>query len=374
MYYYTAATDLVRLLGDSSSEAAKVKLALDRLWRDMVDKKVYVTGALGSVRQWEGFGPAYNLNDLETDGCYAETCATFALINWCQRMLRLELKSEYADVMEIGLYNGFLGAVSIEGDAFYYQNVLRTKSGCPKDRSKWFGVACCPPNVAKLLGSMGSLIYSIKSEEKLVAIHLFIESELRVPGEQVVITQQTNLPWSGQVVITVKGTTGLALRIPNWATDTYDCSIKGVTKDGYLYIEPMSDYQVTLNLPVAPRKIYANPMTGKDEICIARGPLIYCIEDVDNSDVDVDNIILLDGPLDDGQSLGIAGVDDVATVTASARQLQTPSTVSSLYTSTPWKYEDNVRQVVAVPYFLRANEGGNGAMRVWTGRQHVPIS
>lgn len=375
MYYYTAATDLVRLQA-SDPKAAELRAALTRLWRNMVDKKIYVTGALGSVRQWEGFGPAYNLNDLEIDGCYAETCATFALINWCQRMLRLELKSEYADVMETGLYNGFLGAVSIEGDAFYYQNVLRTVSGQPKHRSKWFGVACCPPNVAKLLGSLGSLIYSTKLEQNLVAVHLFIESELRVPGTNVIITQKTDLPWTGKVVISVKGTMGLALRIPSWAAGVYSCSMDGIVKDGYLYIEPHSDFNVTLELPVNPRKLYANPLTGKDDICIARGPLIYCIEDVDNTNVDVDNMILLDSPVEDGKSLRIAGVDNVMTVTTSARQMQSARAhgAQPLYRNRPWDFEDQVRQVVAVPYFLRANRGGDGAMRVWTRRCHATSS
>ncbi|ETN44077.1 uncharacterized protein HMPREF1541_10942 [Cyphellophora europaea CBS 101466] len=98
----------------------------------MADRKLYVTGAIGSVRQWEGFGPPYLLPDLEDAGCYAETCASFALVNWCSRLLRIDLQGKYGDVMEITLYNAFLGAVSVEGDAFYYQNVLRTLTNKPK--------------------------------------------------------------------------------------------------------------------------------------------------------------------------------------------------------------------------------------------------
>lgn len=371
MYYYTAATDLIRIQANKEPElAAKISCALDRLWRDMVDKKMYVTGGIGSVTQWEGFGPAYRLGDLETEGCYAETCATFALINWCQRRLRLDLKGEYADVMEISLYNAFLGAISMEGDAFYYQNVLRTISGKPKERSKWFGVACCPPNVAKLLGSMGSLIYSFQPQKPMVAIHLYIESEIRVPGTDITISQKTNMPWSGEVDIKVSGTTALALRIPGWAAGSgYECSIAGEERDGYLYIASSTNAHIRLSLPLSARKVYANPRTDKNEICIMRGPLVYCFEDVDNSNVDVDNIALVDGQVQEAEKLSIAGVEQVVTIRTKAKQLENAVSGTSLYGGSPWRYGAQEAEVIAIPYFLRANRGGNGAMRVWTPRQ-----
>ncbi|KAF4449886.1 DUF1680 domain protein [Fusarium austroafricanum] len=235
MYFYTAAADLVRMSSDVDN-AHKLKTALVRLWRDMVDKRMYVTGSLGSVRQWEGFDPAYVLPDLEQEGCYAETCATFALINWCVRMLRLELDSEYADVMEIALYNGFLGAVNQERDAFYYENVLRTKNGEFKERSKWFDVACCPPNVAKLLGNLGSLIYSHNGSGDLIAVHQYIDSQLSIPDRGIVIKQKTDMPWDGHVVLSVQGSARLALRIPSWARD-WTCSLEGDLRRGYLCLD-----------------------------------------------------------------------------------------------------------------------------------------
>lgn len=374
MYYFTAATDLARLLTDKDADAAgKVKHSLDLLWRDLVDGKMYVTGGIGSVRQWEGFGEPYALPDLESQGCYAETCATFALINWCQRLLRLDLKSEYGDVMETCLYNAFLGAVNTDGDAFYYQNVLRTVSGRPKERSKWFGVACCPPNVAKLLGSLGPLIYSLSPDNSQVAIHLYIGSEFTVPGTDIVISQETSLPWSGDVTITVKGQSaiGLALRTPSWASGAgqFQCSADGEIKDGYIHIPPTASADVKLTFSVAPRTIYANPLTGKDEMCLARGPLIYCIEDVDNDNegIDIDTVALVDTEVREGAKTSIAGVDGVVPLVAKGRQL-VPWKSQSLYGAQPWQYEKKARDVVAVPYFLRANRGGNGAMRVWTKR------
>jgi len=359
MYYYTAAADLARLTDDK-----KLKEALDRLWRNMVDKKIYITGGLGSIRQWEGFGPEYLLGDSNEDGtCYAETCASFALIIWCQRMLRLSLNVEYADVMEVALYNAVLGAVSLDGGAFYYENPLRTYTGHQKERSKWFEVACCPPNVAKLFGLMGGLIYSSKKD--VVAVHLYIESTFTVPGTDVVVSQKTSMPWSGEVEITVKGKTGLALRIPGWAS-SHECSVEGELKDGYLHLPPSEDTVVKLKLPLEARKFYANPKTGKDEIAIMRGPLVYCIEDVDN-DVDVDDIALVDVSIKEAEPVSIAGVENVIPIMASGKEL-VQDTSSALYTSKPWNYSEGTKQLKFIPFFLRANRGGNGGMRVWNKR------
>ncbi|KAK6835622.1 hypothetical protein RU639_002360 [Aspergillus parasiticus] len=366
MYFYTAATDLVRLTGNK-----KIEAAISRLWRDMVDHKLYITGGLGAVPRWEGFGRAYLLGDSESDdACYAETCASFALINWCQRLLRLRLHSEYADVMEITLYNGFLGAVNLKGDSFYYGNPLRTYAGRGKERNKWFGVACCPPNVAKLLGSLGSLIYSYK--DGLAVIHLYIESEFKVPGTEVVISQQSNMPWSGDVTIKIRGTTALALRIPDWA-DGYTCSLPGDVVHGYLYIPESRDRTIHLTLPLKARKVYAHPKTGKDEICLMRGPLVYCFEDVDNKDIDIDHTALLDTDVQECDPISVGSLDDVVPIAAAGKQLIIRNW-SSLYGSEPWTYESGERKVVAVPFFLRANRGGKGAMRVWTKRLDASLA
>lgn len=365
MYFTTAATDYVRFTGDQ-----QVQTAVDRLSRDTIDTKLYVTGGLGAIRQWEGFGPQYFLADTEEgNGCYAETCASFALVIWCSRLLRLSLKSEYADVMEVTLYNGFLGAVSLDGQSFYYQNPMRTYTGRPKERSSWFDVACCPPNIAKLLGLLGSLIYSFK--EDTVAIHLWIESQFAVPNTDVVISQKTDMPWSGEVEIAIQGSkpVNLALRIPGWTAGRYDCSVKdGELRDGYLYFSSLKDTTISLRFPLQARKVYANPKTNKDEICIMRGPLVYCIEDVDNNDVDVDNIALVDDrPIREGPAVKIASVDNVIPITAPGKELvNTPW--SSLYGSEPWKYGDETKELTFVPFFLRMNRGGRGGMRVWVKR------
>ncbi|CAH0055204.1 unnamed protein product [Clonostachys solani] len=369
MYFYTAATDLIRL-SPEKEENAPIKAALDRLWRDMIDKKIYVTGGIGSVRQWEGFGQAYSLPDLEHEGCYSETCATFALINWCNRLLRLDLNSEYGDVMEVALYNGFLGAVNQEGDAFYYQNVLRTRSGESKERSKWFGVACCPPNVAKLLGNMGSLIYSHDPSSHLVAIHQYITSELKTADGNISISQKSNLPWQGRVTLSVQGSTKLALRIPSWANG-WTCSATGRLEKGYLYCSA-ENTEIHINLPIMFRKVYSHPATGKNDVCLMRGPLVYCLEDVDNKEIDIDRAGIMDGPVNDKSTISICGLDGVVTGQAEGRQLRN-SNKSRLYEESPWEYDSRKRDLIAIPYFLRANRGGEGAMRVWAPRlSNVP--
>ncbi|GES64124.1 DUF1680 domain protein [Aspergillus terreus] len=366
VYYMTAATDYVRLTGNRA-----VQEAVDRLWRDTVDTKIYVTGGLGAMRQWEGFGPRYFLGDAEEGHtCYAETCASFGLINWCSRMLRLKLHSEYADVMETALYNAFLGAVGLDGKSFYYENPLMTYTGHPKPRSTWFEVACCPPNVGKLLGSLGSLIYSYLESDDIVAVHLWIASEFTVPNSGTVVSQKTNMPWSGKVELAVRGpkAVNLALRIPNWAMSGYTCSVAGgEMRDGYLYLSAVRDSTVELDFPIEPRKVYANPLTGKNEVAIMLGPLVYCIEDVDNESVDMDYVALTDGPVGKGPPKKIATVEDVI-------PLHTPGKVlvnkqwSSLYGLSPWQWSSETVDMVLVPYFLRMNRGGNGGMRVWNRR------
>ncbi|KAL4888351.1 hypothetical protein BDV59DRAFT_188697 [Aspergillus ambiguus] len=366
VYYLTAATDYVRLSGNRA-----VQDAVDRLWRDTVDAKIYVTGGLGAMRQWEGFGPRFFMGDAEEGHtCYAETCASFGLINWCSRMLRLKLHSEYADVMETALYNGFLGAVGLDGKSFYYENPLTTYTGHPKPRSTWFEVACCPPNVGKLLGSLGSLIYSSLGSDNTVAVHLWIASDFTVPNSAgTVVSQKTNMPWSGKVEITVRGpkAVNLALRIPSWASD-YTCSVSGgETRDGYLYLPAVQDSTVELEFPIEPRKVYANPLTGKDEVAVMLGPLVYCIEDVDNKAVDVDYVALTDGPVGKGAPTKIATVEDVIPLYTQGKTLVNKQW-SKLYGSSPWRWSDETIDMVLVPYFLRMNRGGNGGMRVWSRR------
>ncbi|KAL6238320.1 hypothetical protein BDW75DRAFT_201517 [Aspergillus navahoensis] len=160
------------------------------------------------------------------------------------------------------------------------------------------------------------------------------------------VSQRTNMPWSGDVQISVKGATALALRIPTWA-EGYSSSVQGEVKNGYLYIPQSQDLDVELSFILKARKLYPNPATEKDQICITRGPLVYCIEDVDNH-VDIDHVALIDGPISDGEPIDIAAVSGVIPVRATGRELVKGQ--SRLYASEPWKYGDK-KSLLYVPYF-----------------------
>ena len=394
MYLYTAATDLARLTSD-----APLHSALERLWTDLVASKLYVTGGVGAVRQWEGFGPRYLLGDVEEDGtCYAETCATFALVLWCQRLLRGRLSGEVADVMETALYNGFLGAMGAEGESFYYTNPLRTRGAMGlKERNSWFEVACCPPNVAKLLGLLGTLVYGYCEERNVVALHMLVESTYTVPGTGVGVSVKTNMPWSGEVEITVEhgrersGLT-LAVHVPGWCRGVYTVKpdVEGMkVEDGYLYLplpteSSASKTTIELSFSMEPTKLYANPRTGKHrEVCVVRGPLVYCVEDVDNPEIDVDNVALLARkPLTLGKPVEFPGfAGEVVTIMGTGRELGGAAAGTdegrdgnadasgargvALYSTEPWTYGGKERDVLLIPFFARANRGGRGGMRVW---------
>ncbi|KAK1633480.1 hypothetical protein BDP81DRAFT_483102 [Colletotrichum phormii] len=335
MYYYTAVADLVRLEATSDPEVVECKQVLKRLWRDMVNWKMYVTGAVGVYRQTEGFGEAFVLNDLEMEGCYGETCASFTLIVWCQRILQIELRSDS------------------DGEAFYYQNVLRNRTGQPKERERWFGVACCPPNVAKLVGSLGSLLYLTRP------------MILRVS-------------WWFIFIIRVEGTTRLALRIPDWMQDQgYTCSLQGELEQSYLHITiVLVDTEVRLSPSTTAHQLYAHPRTDKDKVCLRRGPLVYCVEDVDNVGIDIDHIALEDErALKEGLPVSIATTHGVTPLLVTGRKLAYIGVMTGkpnrLHGPKAWEYEVEPLQLTAIPYFLRANRGGNGAMRVWTPRCKV---
>ncbi|KAK8216913.1 hypothetical protein M8818_001876 [Zalaria obscura] len=383
MYYLTAAQHYTLVSGTESKD---IEDAVVRLFENTVRKKMYVTGGIGSVTQCEGFGPEYHLPDLnEGGGCYSETCASFALIILCERMLRAELKGLYGDVMERALLNCVLGAVGMQGkssipaafvqglqtigDSFYYENHLATRSGHPHERSKWFDVACCPPNIAKLIGLLPTLTYSV--EGKTCAIHLFIGSSFtaQVDGQDVVINMQTDYPWQGTVTIAVQTSTPmvLAIRIPSWAANSYTSSTQGNIRNGYLHTEISSSTTLTFDFPMAPRLVYSHPALRKDEVAVMRGPLVYCAESVDN-DFDLERTYIISSHVDEVKEIEIAGVQNVPLVKVGGRVRSRDGfgeNGEELYGEERPGWEDGEREVLLVPYFLRMNRDGCGGMRVW---------
>ncbi|GLX70937.1 glycoside hydrolase family 127 protein [Paenibacillus glycanilyticus] len=303
VYLYTAMADLARLTGDS-----KLREACERLWANTTGKQMYITGGIGATHLGEAFTFDH---DLPNDTVYAETCASIGLIFWARRMLQLEAKSEYADVMERALYNNVLGSMAKDGKHFFYVNPLEVwpeaSSKSPDRfhvkpvRQKWFGCSCCPPNVARLISSLDEYIYGVSEDGRTVHVHLYIGSEVsfETEGRKVTLSQQSELPWNGQITFTVSLTDSpdgaefdLSLRIPNWYNNGRPTlKINGEIQQyrieqGYAKIDRTwkDNDQVEWLLPIETTLIAANPLIRADagKAAIQRGPLVYCLEEADN--------------------------------------------------------------------------------------------
>jgi hypothetical protein len=285
MYLYCAMADLAAELGDGELLAA-----CQRLWEDLCLKKMYITGGIGPARHNEGFTTAY---DLPNETAYAETCAAIGLVLWNHRLLQLDCDSRYGDVMERALYNGALSGISLDGERFFYVNPLA--SGGAHHRQDWFDCACCPPNIARLLASFGTYIYS-QGEDGL-AVHLYVQGETQAElrdGTRVLLRQQTRYPWEGAVRLTVDSQPpaefSLRLRIPGWCRK-YALSVNGkrvqpLIEKGYACLgrawSPGDMVELALDMPV--ERMLAHPSVTHDagRVALQRGPLVYCVEGVDH--------------------------------------------------------------------------------------------
>ncbi len=243
MYLLIGVADLMVLQKGNASSGVDYRKALSTLWNNMVQRKMSVTGGMGAMNQWEGFG----VNDFfpqSTDegGCYNETCASIAAVMLADRLLRQELNAEYADVMELALYNTILNAMSRDGKQFTYVNQLGSSDADLSQREKWFTVACCPPNVARLLGSLGGYIWNaqVSREQERprveINVHLFTSATLEIPVEKdstIKLVQTTNYPWTGDIKFQLEEATNadveLRIRIPTWAK-TWSVSLHPLTR------------------------------------------------------------------------------------------------------------------------------------------------
>jgi DUF1680 family protein len=286
MYVYSAMADLVTEYGDET-----LRTALDSLWDDLVTKRLYVTGGLGPSADNEGFTSDY---DLPNETAYAETCAAVGLVFWASRMLGFGADTRYADIMELALYNGALSGVSLDGTRFFYENPLESRGG--HHRWTWHRCPCCPPNIARLIASVGTYAYGVSENE--IAVHLYGESEARLDlnGSVVRLSQRTQYPWDGSILITLgleePAAFALLLRIPAWCR-TATLEVNGEAVDlgpmlqrGYARLERIwsSGDRVEITLDLAVQRLYAHPNVrqNRDRVALRRGPLVYCLEGVDN--------------------------------------------------------------------------------------------
>jgi uncharacterized protein len=287
MYLFSAMADLAGETGDAALLAA-----CERLWDNLVHRRMYLTGGIGNSRSNEGFTFDY---DLDNETAYAETCAAVGLVLWSHRLLQLSCDSRYADVMERALYNGVISGISLDGKSFFYVNPLASTGG--HHRQPWFDCACCPPNVARLLASLGEYIYAISNED--IAVHLYAAGEAKFAfrGQNVSLTQTTRYPWDGEVTLRIGLETadrfGLKLRLPGWCRSAR-AAVNGQPVDsaagkelGYLRIErdwqPGDVVQLILDMPV--ERVYAHPSIRQNagKVALQRGPIVFCLEQADHA-------------------------------------------------------------------------------------------
>lgn len=294
VYLYSGMADVARVTGDMELYKATLNL-----WGSIVHRRMYITGGIGSTAYGESFTFDY---DLPNDTIYAETCASIGLVFLARRMLQIKAKSEYADVMERALYNGIISGMSLDGTSFFYVNPLEVlPEASEKDqnrrhvrstRQKWFGCACCPPNLARLLTSLGSYAYTVSNDT--LYLHLYLGSSLKINlnGKPFEAEVQSNLPWNGDVSIIVKkGCEGImALRIPAWC-ESFTLTLNGEglkpePVDGYMLLkrnwEAGDSLQIHFDMRVT--VIAANPRIRENigKVAVTRGPLVYCLEQEDN--------------------------------------------------------------------------------------------
>lgn len=373
VYLYAAMADCAKETGD-----ADLRTACLRLWDSITRRRMYVTGAIGSAQQGEAFTVDY---DLPNDIAYAETCASVGLIFFARRMLELEVKGEYADVIERALYNTVLAGMQLDGKRFFYVNPLEATPGISgvaaahrhvlPQRPPWYACACCPPNVARLLASLGSYAYGVG--ENTLFVHLYLGGTVSTElGYS--LSCETNYPHAGTVTFRFldPAQTTLALRVPTWSRTT-SLTVNGervdlspILREGYAFLTrdfAKSD-EVVLTLDMTPRKVYSSPKvpanTGK--AAVQRGPLVYCAEGADNGG----DVLSL--------SLDRAGIPQAGAYDPDLLGGVVPVTIpgwritdsQSLYTDTP-----PVRtrtNITLIPYYAWGNRGIH-QMRVWLPEQ-----
>jgi DUF1680 family protein len=297
-------------MADVATETGDQKLmgACRRLWRNVTEKRMYITGGVGSFHWGERFTFDY---DLPNESAYAETCANIALVFFAHRMLQIDADRQYADVMERALYNSVLSGVSLDGTRFFYVNPLAQHpesfrfNQWATERQKWFSCVCCPPNLARLLASFGQYIYSQGPKE--LVIHLYAQgtASLEVDRQTVRLEQKTGYPWQETVEVTVtprrSARFALSFRIPGWCRkpsariNEKTLNLAPIMRKGYARIRRVWQRgdRVELTFPMPVERIESHPLVRMNcgRVALQRGPVVYCLEEADNG-IGLNNIRL----------------------------------------------------------------------------------
>lgn len=349
--------------------------AARRLFFNAVEKRMYITGGVGSTCIGEAFTYDY---DLPNDTAYAETCASIALIFAARALLQTERNGAYGDVMERALYNTCLAGMNVTQDAFFYVNPLSvlpeaskkdpTKKHVLPTRPSWFGCSCCPPNLARLLSSLGQYAYGIAGQE--VRVHLYLDSDAELETEKgtVRIVTHTAYPASGEIRMEISGDCDLSLRLPAWCQGSFDLTLNGqetfpTLENGYLLLRGLrGESQLTLTLPMQPRRVYAHAAVRADlgRVAVMRGPVVYCAESADNGPAPYLLALPRNATLIQAWDENLFG--GAWRIKAMGLKRSMDDASAPLYTETPPKLYPS--QINWIPYYLWANRG-EGEMEVW---------
>ncbi len=373
VYLYSGMADVARLTDDEELFAA-----CERLWNSIVNEKMYITGGIGATHIGEAFSYPY---DLPNDTAYAETCASIGLVFFARRMLEIKADSRYADIMERALYNGVLSGMALDGKSFFYVNPLEVNpQACQKDerkfhvkavRQKWFGCACCPPNIARLLSSIGSYAYT--ENENTLFVHLYVGGEIEktVGDRKVSIRIKSELPWNGKVCIEILNAPKdftLAVRIPGWSEEAAVRADFQSIKDGYCYIK--KDWKeretIAFDFPMEAMLFTANNRVREDikKAAVVRGPIVYCLEETDNG-ADLHRVSIAKNPIINVTEKDICGQKIKAIEVSGSREHKDSG--AFLYHKIQSGENESVT-LCYVPYYMWANRGEN-EMQVWTRYQ-----
>ncbi len=372
MYLYTGAADVAAVTGD-----AGYVNAMNAIWEDVVYRNMYLTGGIGALAKNEGFGEDF---DLPNEQAYSETCASVGMVFWNQRMNMLTGEAKYVDVLERSLYNGALDGLSLSGDRFFYGNPLASTG--THSRREWFGTACCPSNIARLVASLGNYIYNTGNNGIWINLYIGSNTKVKLDGSDVTLNLQSGYPWNGEVTVDVdpvkKKTFEMHLRIPGWLHQPVpgnlyryadqkeintEIKVNGepvsyTVKDGYAVINRTwkKGDVIKIHFPMEVRQVISRPEVkqNKERVALQYGPLVYCVEGKGNNDNAL-NIIMPDHVQfqTEYQPQLLGGVNaisfnaHVAEVSADGKRVSTAT-----------------KKVTAIPYYSWNNRGAT-SMQVW---------
>ncbi len=377
MYLYTGAADVAALTGDEG-----YMKAMNDVWEDVVYRNMFLTGGIGSSGRNEGFSIDY---DLPNEQAYCETCASVGMVFWNQRMNLMTGDSKFIDVLERSLYNGARDGLSLTGDRFFYGNPLASRG--QHFRREWFGTACCPANIARLVASVGDYIYSVSPDGVWVNLFIGSQTTLKFGKNEVPLQLETNYPWEGAVRITVqpKAKTKFAMhiRIPGWASGEAvpgglyqftDKTVKPFTltlngkpleytlEKGYAVVtrDWKKGDQVELQLPMDVKQVVARGEVSQDQdrVALQRGPVVYCVEGADNGNQAWNMIVPEKTTFTTTFKPDL--LDGITTIQFESPAVEVAADGTSVATTK--------KTVTAIPYYSWCNRGQN-AMQIWLPRK-----